>query len=189
MVPVPSFQVATAPIPAELRSTILPEGQAASDTWHLLRYFRLDASGRLVLGSRGTFAQSPQLRDVQYHYHAVHEIYPQLKGLPFEYHWGGLVAITQDQLPHLHEPAPGLLAGLGYNGRGVAMATVLGRVLARRALGAQVADLGFPVSPVMPLPFHALSGVGARATIQYLRCIDGLARLSGRLRAHVPFRA
>jgi len=188
MVPVPSFQVATAPIPAELRSTILPEGQAASDTWHLLRYFRLDGSGRLVLGSRGTFAQSPQLRDVQYHYHAVHEIYPQLKGIPFEYHWGGLVAITQDQLPHLHETAPGLLAGLGYNGRGVAMATVLGRVLARRALGAQVADLGFPVSPVMPLPFHALSGVGARATIQYLRCIDGLARLSGRLRAHVPFR-
>ena len=189
MVPVPSFQVATAPIPAELRSTILPEGQAASDTWHLLRYFRLDTSGRLVLGSRGTFAQSPQLRDVQYHYHAVHEIFPQLKGIPFEYHWGGLVAITQDQLPHLHEPAPGLLAGLGYNGRGVAMATVLGRVLARRALGAQVADLGFPVSPVVPLPFHALSGVGARATIQYLRCIDGLARLSGRLRAHVPFRA
>jgi len=189
MVPVPSFQVATAPIPAELRSTILPEGQAASDTWHLLRYFRLDPSGRLVLGSRGTFAQSPQLRDVQYHYHAVHEIYPQLKGIPFEYHWGGLVAMTQDQLPHLHEPAPGLLAGLGYNGRGVAMATVLGRVLARRALGAQVAELGFPVSPVVPVPFHALSGVGARATIQYLRCIDGLARLTSRLRTHVPFRA
>jgi len=187
-VPVPSFQVATAPIPAELRSTILPEGQAASDTWHLLRYFRLDAGGRLVLGSRGTFAQSPQLRDVQYHYHAVHEIYPQLKGIPFEYHWGGLVAMTQDQLPHLHEPAPGLLAGLGYNGRGVAMATVMGRLLARRALGAQVAELGFPVSPVTPVPFHALSGIGARATIQYLRCIDGLARLSGRLRAHVPFR-
>jgi len=73
MVPVPSFQVATAPIPAELRATILPEGQAASDTWHLLRYFRLDASGRLVLGSRGTFSQAPQLRDVHYHYRAVHD--------------------------------------------------------------------------------------------------------------------
>jgi sarcosine oxidase len=189
MVPVPSFQVATAPIPAELRSTILPEGQAASDTWHLLRYFRLDPSGRLVLGSRGTFGQSPQTRDVQYHYRAVHEIFPQLKGIPFEYHWGGLVAMTQDQLPHLHEPAPGLLAGLGYNGRGVAMATVMGRLLARRALGAQVAELGFPVSPVTPLPFHALSGLGARATIQYLRFVDGLARVGGRLRARVPFRA
>ena len=189
MVPVPSFQVATAPIPAELRSTILPEGQAASDTWHLLRYFRLDTSGRFVLGSRGTFGRSPHPRNVQYHYRAVHEIYPQLKGIPFEYHWGGLVAMTQDQLPHLHEPAPGLLAGLGYNGRGVAMATVMGRLLARRALGAQVMELGFPVSPVTPLPFHALSGIGARATIQYLRFVDGLARVGGRLRARVPFRA
>ncbi len=189
MVPVPSFQVATAPVPVELRSTILPEGQAASDTWHLLRYFRLDASGRLVLGSRGTFADSPQLRDVQYHYRAVHEIYPQLKGIPFEYHWGGMVAMTQDQLPHLHEMAPGLLAGVGYNGRGVAMATVMGRLLARRALGAQVAELGFPMSPVVPVPFHALSGLGARAMIQYLRFIDGLARVGGRLRTHVPFRA
>jgi glycine/D-amino acid oxidase-like deaminating enzyme len=188
LVPVPSFQVATAPLPAELRGTILPEGQAASDTWHLLRYFRLDGSGRLVLGSRGTFAQAPQLRDVQYHYQAAQEIYPQLKGIPFEYHWGGLVALTQDQLPHLHELAPGLLAGLGYNGRGVAMATVMGRVLARRALGAQVAELGFPVSPVVPVPFHRLSRLGARATIQYLRFIDGLARLGGRVRTRTPFR-
>ena len=178
----PSFQVATAPIPAQLRSTILPEGQAASDTWHLLRYFRLDAGGRLVLGSRGTFAQAPQLRDVQYHYHAVQEIYPQLKGIAFEYHWGGLVAMTQDHLPHLHELAPGLLAGLGYNGRGVAMATVMGRLLARRALGAQPTELGFPVSPVVPVPFHALSGLGARAAIRYLRFVDGLARVGGRVR-------
>ena len=189
IMPVPSFQVATAPIPAELRSTILPEGQAASDTWHLLRYFRLDAGGRFVLGTRGTFTQTPQRRDVQYHYHAVHELYPQLKGIAFEYHWGGLVAMTRDQLPHLHEPAPGLLAGLGYNGRGVAMATVMGRLLARRALGAQVIELGFPVSPVLPVPFHALTGIGARAAIQYLRFVDGLGRAGARLRSHVPFRA
>jgi glycine/D-amino acid oxidase-like deaminating enzyme len=188
MIPVPSFQVATAPVPAELRSTILPEGQAASDTWHLLRYFRLDASGRLVLGSRGTFARAPQLRDVQYHYHAVHEIYPELKGIPFEYHWGGLVAMTKDHLPHLHELAPGLLAGLGYNGRGVAMATVMGRLLARRALGAQVEELGFPVSPVVPVPFHSLSGLGARAAIRYFRFIDGLARIGGGARPHASSR-
>ena len=189
IVPVPSFQVATAPIPAALRGTILPEGQAASDTWHLLRYFRLDASGRVVLGSRGTFAQAPQLRDVQYHYHAVQEIYPQLKGIAFDYHWGGLVAMTPDHLPHLHELAPGLLAGLGYNGRGVAMATVMGRLLARRALGAEVTELGFPVTPVLPVPLHSLSRLGARAAIRYLRFVDGLARVGGRMRTHVPFRA
>ena len=180
VVTVPSFQVATAPIPAQLRSTILPDGQAASDTWHLLRYFRLDGAGRLVFGTRGTFAAAPTVRDVQHHYRAVREIYPQLEGVPFEYHWGGLIAMTRDQLPHLHEMAPGLLAGLGYNGRGVAMATVMGRLLARRVLGTPVMELGFPMSPVLPLPLHALSGVAARAAVQYLRCIDGVTRMRGR---------
>lgn len=189
LVPVPSFQVATAPIPAPLRSTILPEGQAASDTSHLLRYFRLDASGRLVLGTRGTFARVTALRDVQFHYRSVHEIYPQLRGITFEYHWGGMVAMTRDHLPHLHELAPGLLAGLGYNGRGVAMATVMGRLLARRALGASVMELGFPVTPVLPLPLHALSGLAARATIQYLRFVDALSRLPARMRVGALFRA
>jgi glycine/D-amino acid oxidase-like deaminating enzyme len=176
VVAVPSFQVATAPIPATLRGAILPGGQAASDTRRLLRYFRLDASARLVMGSRGTFAAVPGARAVRHHYRAVHEIYPKLEGLAFEYHWGGLVAMTRDHLPHLHELAPGLLAGLGYNGRGVAMATMMGRLLALRALGTPAAELGFPVTPLRPIPFHALSGIGARATIQYLRLADALAR-------------
>jgi glycine/D-amino acid oxidase-like deaminating enzyme len=176
VVPVPSFQVATAPIPAALRARILPGGQAASDTASLLRYFRVDASGRLVMGTRGSFAATPTTHTVRHHYRAVREIYPQLEGLPFEYHWGGLVAITPDHLPHLHELAPGLLAGLGYNGRGVALATVMGRVLARRALGTPVAELGFPMTPLRRVPFHAFSGLGVRATIQYLRLRDALAR-------------
>jgi glycine/D-amino acid oxidase-like deaminating enzyme len=188
VVTVPSFQVATAPIPAPLRSTILPDRQAASDTRHLLRYFRLDAGGRLLLGSRGTFSSTPTLHDVQFHYRSVEEIYPQLKGIAFEYHWGGLVAITRDHLPHLHDLGPGLFAGLGYNGRGIAMATVMGTLLARRALGASEAELGFPVTPLAPLPLHVFSRPVARATIQYLRCLDGLSRLGARLRAGAIFR-
>jgi sarcosine oxidase len=176
IVRVPSFQVATQPLPPQLRKDILPQRQAASDTWHLLRYFRTDASGRLVLGSRGTFAATPDLRAVRHQYRAVHEIFPQLAGIPFEYHWGGWVAITRDHLPHLHEPAPGVLAGLGYNGRGVAMANMMGQLLARRVLGASAIELGFPVTPVRPIRLHALSGVGARATIQYLRMVDGWSR-------------
>jgi glycine/D-amino acid oxidase-like deaminating enzyme len=188
VVTVPSFQVATAPIPAALRSTILPDRQAASDTRHLLRYFRVDAGGRLVLGSRGTFSPAPALRDVQFHYRSVHEIYPQLQGIAFEYHWGGMVAITRDHLPHLHELAPGLLAGLGYNGRGVAMATMMGTLLARRALGASVAELGFPVTPVTPLPLHVFSRPVARATIQYLRGVDALSQLRAHMRANAMSR-
>ncbi|MBS0580917.1 MAG: FAD-binding oxidoreductase [Proteobacteria bacterium] len=176
VVAVPSFQVATAPIPSQLRSQILPGGQAASDTCRLLRYFRTDAGGRLVMGTRGSYAAAPTAHMARHHYQAVREIYPQLAGLDFDYHWGGFVAMTADHLPHLHELAPNLLAALGYNGRGVAMASVMGRLLAQRVLGMPAEELGFPVTAVHPIRLHAFSRLGVRATIQYLRLRDSLER-------------
>jgi glycine/D-amino acid oxidase-like deaminating enzyme len=178
VVAVPSFQVATAPLPAALHSSILPERQGASDTWHLLRYFRISADGRLVMGSRGFFGSTPVATAARHHYRAVQEIFPQLQGLRYEYHWGGLVAMTSDHLPHLHELAPGLLAGLGYNGRGVAMATVMGRLLARRILGD---ELGFPASPVRPIPLHRFSQIGVRLAVEYLQLRATLARVRNRI--------
>jgi glycine/D-amino acid oxidase-like deaminating enzyme len=174
VVAVPSFQVTTAPIPTALRTDPARARRAASDTCRLLRYFRTDASGRLVMGTRGSFAAAPTSYTVRHHYRAVREIYPQLAGLGFEYHWGGFVAMTSDHLPHLHELAPGMYAGLGYNGRGVAMATAIGRLLALRALGTPADELGFPVTGVLPTRLHAFGGLCVRATIQYLRLADAL---------------
>jgi glycine/D-amino acid oxidase-like deaminating enzyme len=180
VVAVPSFQVATEPIPQALRDGILPERQAASDTWHLLRYFRLSAQGRLVMGSRGFFGNAPVATAARHHYRAVQEIFPQLQGLRYDYHWGGMVAMTGDHLPHMHELAPGLLAGLGYNGRGVAMATLMGRLLARRIQGVPAADLGFPVTAVRPMPLHRFSRIGVRVAIEYLQLRARLARARDR---------
>jgi glycine/D-amino acid oxidase-like deaminating enzyme len=187
VITVPSFQVATVPLTQAQRAGILPGRQAASDTWHLLRYFRLDASGRLVLGARGTFGAMPGPRSCRHHYRAVREIYPQLGDVRFEYHWGGLVAMTRDHLPHLHELAPGLLAGLGYNGRGVAMATLMGRLLAQRTLGMSDAELAFPVTPLRPIPLHRGASFAARVAIQYLRAVDLVTRGRDRLRGRASW--
>jgi glycine/D-amino acid oxidase-like deaminating enzyme len=176
VVAVPSFQVATEPLPQALRDSILPQGQAASDTWHLLRYYRLSPDGRLVLGSRGFFGQAPVARTARHHYRAVQEIFPQLRGLRYEYHWGGLVAMTSDHLPHLHEVAPGVLAGLGYNGRGVAMASVMGRLLARRIQGVPAEELGFPITAVRPMRLHRFSQLGVRLAVGYLQLRERWAR-------------
>jgi glycine/D-amino acid oxidase-like deaminating enzyme len=181
VVTVPSFQVATAPLPPDLSQTILPQRQSASDTWHLLRYFRRDVTGRLLMGSRGVFGNAPLAVQARLHYRSVREIYPQLDGIPYEYHWGGLVAVTRDHLPRLQEVAPGLLAGFGYNGRGVAMATMMGLLLARWAAGQPAAELGFPVTAVDPLPLHGFNQIGARVAVQYLRTLDALARMRERL--------
>ena len=106
-------------------------------------------------------------------------VFPQLAGAKWRYQWGGRVAFTQDHLPHLHEPAPGLLAGLGYNGRGVAMANVMGRALAERALGKDATDLPFPVTPVRPYPVHRFTGVGIPLAIAWMGFRDRLDRMIG----------
>jgi glycine/D-amino acid oxidase-like deaminating enzyme len=76
-------------------------------------------------------------------------------------------------LPHLHVLAPGLFAGLGYNGRGVAMATVMGRELAGLAAGAAPEAAGLPVAPLRTVRFHAASRLGVLATVAWYRMLDG----------------
>jgi sarcosine oxidase len=170
VVAVPSFQVATEKLPPHLRATILPEGHAASDLKRLLRYFRRH-DGRLLMGARGVYTHPPPASLLARMSSAIAEIYPQAAALKLDYAWGGMVAVTQDHLPHLHEPEPGLLAGLGYNGRGLSMATLMGQMLSGRAQGK---DIAFPITPIRPLKLHALSRLGVQATIQYLRIRDTL---------------
>ena len=49
LIPLHSLQVATPPLPEDVRRTILPEGHVVSDTQRILFYFRLNEEGRLVL--------------------------------------------------------------------------------------------------------------------------------------------
>lgn len=57
-----SFQVATKPLPSGVRQTILPGGEVSSDSRRLLNYFRVDASGRLLMGGRGRSMSRVQRR-------------------------------------------------------------------------------------------------------------------------------
>src|SRR3978361_1271155 len=120
------------------------------------------------MGSRGTFADVPVAVAARHHYRAVREIFPQLEGIRYEYHWGGLVGMTRDHLPHLHEVAPRLITGMGYNGRGVRMEAVIGGILAEWAVVAPPPELAFPVTPLAPIPMHRFNQIGARVAIQGL---------------------
>ena len=174
VMPLYSFQIATTPLSENLRRTILAQGQVASDTRRLLRYFRIDAHGRLVMGGRGPFKDNPGPDDAARLRAAVRSLFPQLGEQPWEFHWSGRVAMTADHLPHLHELAPGVHAGLGFNGRGVGMATLMGKFLAQRALGKGQTEIDFPITLMKPIPFHGLYRPVLRAVTGYYRVRDAL---------------
>lgn len=156
VVPAMSYQAATAPLSDNLRRSILPEGHVVSDTRRLLAYYRLDPAGRLVLGGRGRFKESDDPADYRHIQARLKELFPQLGEPQWQFFWGGKVALTLDHLPHVHELAPGLMAALGYNGRGVAMASRMGAAMADWAAGLPAAELPLPPSAMRPLPLQGL---------------------------------
>src|SRR4029079_17381723 len=76
LVTVHSFQIATGPLPADISMTILPGGQAVSDSRRILCYFRRTPDGRLVFGGRGSMAEPRRPEAWDHLVRAMHRIYP-----------------------------------------------------------------------------------------------------------------
>lgn len=157
ILPFVSIQAATEPLTPAQRAAILPRGTTIADTRRSIIYGRYDRDFRLSIGCMGSFPENPEaLGAFGRLRRGVERTFPALRGIAWERKWGGYIALTTDALPHLHDPAPGLYIGLGFNGRGVAMASVMGRALAAALLGVDRADLPFPVTPLKAVPLHRL---------------------------------
>lgn len=176
VVPVPSYMVATAPLGENVRRTILPEGHTAADLKRLTNHFRLEPDGRLLFGGRGGLNDEGAGADYAPVIGKLREFFPQLGPVAFDYFWSGRVALTLDHVPHLHEPAPGLHAALGCNGRGVGMATALGKVVADRLRGGATADCPVAVTRLRPIPFHGLRLPVMQATVWWKALRDARER-------------
>lgn len=174
VVPIRSIQIATDPLSDNLRQSVLPYGHSASDSRRLLLYFRFDADGRFIMGGRGDYSESGLKRQFASLKAVTKIIYPQLDGQPWKFNWGGFVAMTADHYPHLSSPEEGIMSAVGYNGRGVAMASVLGKVLADWASGVDEGDLNFPITRLRPIPFYFLRKPAVKAVVAWSGLKDKL---------------
>ena len=134
LVPVASFVTATAPLGHNVLPAVLPGRHAVSETARIIVYYRLDRQGRFIIGGRGRWFNVTDRGDVSHVRTAAQQLFPQLEGVEWEYQWAGWPAITRDHLPKLFALEQGVYAGLGYNGRGVASATMMGQQLANVVL-------------------------------------------------------
>lgn len=170
--PVRSYQMATPPLPEALRNSVLPMDHACSDTRGDLHFFRWDAHGRLVTGGALVLQWNWRARLAKRIGARVARVFPQIGVPTFEFQWNGLLGVTLDALPHVHELAPGVLAWLGCNGRGVGLAGAIGAQLARACLGTPHADLPLPFTPLRPIPGHGLLRRRAPLALLYYRARD-----------------
>jgi glycine/D-amino acid oxidase-like deaminating enzyme len=176
VVPVASFIVATRPLSQNLARSILPQRHAVSETRRVLFYFRMDRDDRFVFGGRGRLFDSADQGRREHLKAEARRLYPQLADVGWDYSWGGYVAVTGDHMPRLMRLAPGVFAGIGYNGRGIAMATMMGKQLALAVLGD---DPDMTIEPPSAIPFHRLRQIGISWNLLTGGWLDRLDRRRG----------
>ncbi|MEM5503170.1 FAD-binding oxidoreductase [Ahrensia kielensis] len=186
ILPMVSISLATEPLNAEQQASVLPGRVTVSDSRLAIYFARYDSDNRLVFGCVGstdsvkTFGGPGRLRK------GLRTVFPQIADIGIECSWAGRIGVTPTMKPHLHEPAKGVLAGLGFSGRGIAMTSVMGRALARKVLGASNSDMPFPVTAIKPMALHGVSKAFVPLMAPTLSTLDqasvvldrGLGRLS-----------
>lgn len=168
------YQLVSRPLAAERLKTILPGGQAMTDTHRLMSGVRKLPGDRLQVSSSVSLPGPERTMSTRDADRRMAALFPHLGPVEWERSWSGWIAMTADEFPRLQEPAPGLLVGYGYSGRGLALSTVMGRELARRASGVPLAELTFPGGPVRPIPLASLAPYGAAALLHLYRLLDGI---------------
>lgn len=176
-VPLVVYQVATEILPDAARRAVLAGGEAFSDTRHNLFAGRWTTEGRFVTGGMAALQAGALHRLPGALARRLAANFPALGEVRIASVWRGRAALTGDFLPRLMQPAPGWLAPVACNGRGIVLATVLGPALAAFLRSGDAASLPLPLVPPRPLPLPRL----ARLLPQLLLPLGDLAdRRAGR---------
>ncbi len=156
LIPVASHIIATEALPQDLAASLIPKGRTISETPRVLCYYRMSPDGkRMIYGGRARFTEvGPDISGPLLH-RMMTDRFPQLRGTRITHSWSGLVAFTNDFLPHMGREA-GLHYCLGCNGSGVGMLTYLGTQVARRILQDAKLDSAYAERdlPPVPVPFY-----------------------------------
>ncbi|OZI38267.1 FAD-dependent oxidoreductase [Bordetella genomosp. 10] len=153
IVPVASYQIATAPLPPGLMDAINPGRRMISDSQRNLYYSRPSPDGtRILFGSRPYCRDVPEEQAANRLYRDMLRVYPELQGIPITHSWKGNVGMTLDKQGRLgrHD---GIYHAVGCNGNGVALMTYLGYRCARGLLDGDLAQSAFAAS-ALPSAFY-----------------------------------
>ena len=170
------FGATTAAIdPAQL-ADILPQNHFITDTRQLWSGIRKLPNGQIHLGVGGPAMGAKGKADLKVARQRLKEVYPVIGSVEWGESWSGWIAISTDQFPRILRLANGVWAAQGYNGRGIAMATLLGRELSFCQGDSEREDLILPVEKKIPwVPFHPFSPLGAAAMIGLYGIQDAMA--------------
>lgn len=135
IMPVGTYIGATPALGARRAQALIGNDMAVADMNWALDYFRLSADHRLLFGGRASYSNlpPPNLRRVMRA--RMQAVFPQLKGIDFEYLWGGVIDISRNRAPHWGRLRNNVYFAQGFSGHGVAATGLAGRVISEAIRG------------------------------------------------------
>ena len=135
LVPIGSHIIATEPLTADHADSLIPKRRMVFDSKHFLHYFRLTRDNRLLRRPRGVLRPTPETtrRCAEILQRDMVSVFPSLVSARVDYAWAAMSLYPRSTAAHWSDQPRALRRRCcGY---GVAMATYLGALIARRIAG------------------------------------------------------
>ncbi|AQH05445.1 oxidoreductase (plasmid) [Burkholderia sp. KK1] len=173
LVPFRSAMIATARLPAGLDAHLMVNRRSYVETRRMMKWFR-KVDGRMLFGGRDAFGKEGESTGFDALQRAMVALFPDLADLRIEYRWSGYVGMTFNALPHVGRSDDVTTFCLGYNGAGVAMASLIGQHAAALALGEKPELALLAQEGLRPVPFHSLRAPGVRLVAAWYQFLDAV---------------
>ena len=146
IMPVGTYIVASAPVPAAVARRVIPDGSAVCDNNFVLDYYRFaataeagqpDAVHRMLYGGRVSYSTATPARLAESMRQRMAATLPALAGVPVDHAWGGFVDITMNRAPDFGRlpQSPQVYYLQGFSGHGLALTGLAGQLVAQAMAG------------------------------------------------------
>ncbi|MGQ7957284.1 NAD(P)/FAD-dependent oxidoreductase [Pseudomonas sp. SP16.1] len=163
ILPVGTYQVATAPLGAERAEALLPRNACVTDNQFVLDYFRRTPDHRLLFGGGCTYLGGLPQDMAAATRPFLERVFPQLAGVAIDFAWGGHIDVTRARTPDVGGE-DGRYWLQGYSGHGVLPTLAAARAVSEAILGnrdelalyQQLRNPDFPFGERLAAPLEAI---------------------------------
>ncbi len=159
--------ITTEVLPQALADSLIPNGHCVEDCNYKLDYYRMTRDNRLLYGGGVTYGGGDPASIERFLRQHVEKTFPQLKGVKFDYSWGGDFLLTMSRLPQFGRITPQIYYAQGYSGHGVTTTHLAGRLIAEAIKGqaerfdafASLKHYSFPGGQMLRAPYTAIGAL------------------------------
>ncbi|WP_396586952.1 NAD(P)/FAD-dependent oxidoreductase [Bermanella sp. R86510] len=153
--------ITTEVLDEDLARSLIPNQYCVEDCNYKLDYYRVTADNRLLYGGGVTYGGGDPASIERFLRGHLESTFPQLKGVKFDYAWGGDFLLTMSRLPQLGRLTDSIFYAQGYSGHGVTTTHLVGKLVAEMMKGdaqrfdafASLKHYSFPGGQMFRVPY------------------------------------